>query len=84
MFPNWKQKGAQMEPKKVGENIKKLMESHNMEPKELAKKIGISEKSLIKKLNGEIEFYVNEVVSINNIFNLDANTCLKIFFGDEK
>ena len=73
-----------MEPKKVGKNIKKLMESYNMEPKELAKKIGISEKTLIKKLNGEIEFYVNEVVSINNIFNLDANTCLKIFFGDEK
>ena len=72
-----------MEPKKVGENIKKLMESHNMETKELAKKIGISEKTLLKKLNGEIEFYVNEVVSINNIFNLDASTCLKIFFGDE-
>lgn len=71
-----------MEAKKVGINVKKLMEEKNITEKELAEKMGINIKTLSKKLSGKQEFYVSEIISITNIFELDIKKCAETFFID--
>ena len=83
MFPN-KKRGIKMEPKLVGEKVKKLIEERNVTYQEFAKKLGISVRSLQKKLSGEEEFYVSEVIEITEIFDLDIKTVSKIFFSSDK
>lgn len=73
-----------MEPKLVGEKVKKLIEERNVTYQEFAKKLGISVRSLQKKLSGEEEFYVSEVIEITEIFDLDIKTVSKIFFSSDK
>lgn len=73
-----------MEPKLVGEKVKKLIEERNVTYQEFAKKLGISVRSLQKKLSGEEEFYVSEVIEIAEIFDLDIKTVSKIFFSSDK
>ena len=41
----------------------------------------MSEEELNKKLKGEVEFYVSEVILITEIFDLDIKTVSKIFFS---
>ena len=73
-----------MEPKLVGEKVKKLIEERNVTYQEFAKKLGISVRTLQKKLSGEEEFYVSEVIEITEIFDLDIKTVSKIFFSSDK
>ena len=64
MFTNRKQKGGKMEPEIVGKRIKKLMEIKNITSQQLSKKMEIDINSLNKKLEGQEEFYLDEMKKI--------------------
>ena len=74
MFTNRKQKGGKMEPEIVGKRIKKLMEIKNITSQQLSKKMDIDINSLNKKLEGQEEFYLDEMKKIQQIFDLDIKT----------
>ena len=50
-----------MEPEIVGKRIKKLMEIKNITSQQLSKKMDIDINSLNKKLEGQEEFYLDEM-----------------------
>lgn len=50
----------------------------------IAKKLKISTRTLEDKLEGKKEFFLNEVIDIIQIFELDVNTVGNIFFKEEK
>ena len=83
MFTNRKQKGGKMEPEIVGKRIKKLMEIKNITSQQLSKKMEIDINSLNKKLEGQEEFYLDEMKKIQQIFNLDIKTVDELFFKEE-
>lgn len=70
-----------MEPEVVGKRVKKLLEKHKIEIEEFAHKMGISIETLEKKLKGEEEFYLDEMIKIKDIFQLDTKSCEKLFFN---
>lgn len=69
-----------MEPEVIGNRIKKLIEIEQIEIKELAKKLNITESELIKKLDGEEEFYISQIIEIKEIFHLNLDVFAGIFF----
>ncbi len=73
-----------MEPKIVGERIKKLIKANQMTKEEVAKKIGIKNKSFEKKLMGKEEFYIEEIVKLTEIFHLNIDECEEIFFHENQ
>lgn len=72
-----------MEPELIGKRVIKLMEKNKIETKELAHKMGIEKKTLEKKLEGKEEFYLDEMIKIKNIFQLDTRDCDELFFQKE-
>lgn len=72
-----------MEPKIVGSRIKELMKIKQIQEKDLAKELNISRLELKKKLNGEEEFFVSQIMQIKEIFNLSLNTWAKLFFEED-
>lgn len=48
----------------------------------LAKKIGISKKTLYSRMRGETPFNQIEISTISNILNLSDSQILSIFFAD--
>lgn len=72
-----------MEQKIVGIKVKNLMKKRNMTIKELAKQMGVTSKTLSRKLNGEQEFCVSEILTIIKVFNLSIEACAQIFFNPE-
>lgn len=72
-----------MDPKIIGNRIKLLIANKNMKTNQLAKELGISHSTLIKKLDGEREFCNTEIVRLTEIFNLDVNLCANIFFNPD-
>ena len=83
MFTNRKQKERKMEPEIVGKRIKKLMEIKNITSQQLSKKMDIDINSLNKKLEGQEEFYLDEMKKIQQIFDLDIKTVDELFFKEE-
>ena len=83
MFTNRKQKGGKMEQEIVGKRIKKLMEIKNITSQQLSKKMDIDINSLNKKLEGQEEFYLDEMKKIQQIFDLDIKTVDELFFKEE-
>ena len=69
-----------MKPEIVGKRILELMYKNNIKKEELATKMGIQLEKLTNKLDGEEEFYLNEIIKLKNIFNLDVRECDEIFF----
>ncbi len=69
-----------MEPEVVGKRVEKLLEKHKMKVKEFAHIMGISIQTLEKKLKGEEEFYLDEMMKIKEIFQLDTKSCDELFF----
>lgn len=67
----------------VGSRIKKLMENKNITIEQLSKKMGINEKELEKKLEGEEEFFIGEMAKIKVIFELDLKEFDELFFKDQ-
>ena len=43
--------------------------------------MGVTSKTLSRKLNGEQEFCVSEILIIIKVFNLSIESCAQIFFG---
>lgn len=74
-------KGIDMEQKIVGNRIKKLMKKKKMTIKDLSELMGVTSKTLSRKLNGEQEFCVSEILIITKIFNLSIESCAQIFFS---
>lgn len=73
-----------MEPKIVGKRIEKLITNSQMTIEEVAKKIGIKNKELHKKLEGKEEFYISEIIALTKLLNLDIEECEKIFFHKDE
>lgn len=69
-----------MEPEIVGKRVMKLIEKNQIETKEVAQKMGIGIEELKKKLQGEEEFYLDEMQKIKEIFQLNAKECHELFF----
>ncbi len=69
-----------MEPEVVGKRVKKLLEKNRIEIEEFAQKMGIGVEVLQKKLKGEEEFYLDEMIKIKVIFQLDTKSCDELFF----
>lgn len=69
-----------MEPEVVGKRVEKLLEKNRIEIEEFAQKMGIGVEVLQKKLKGEEEFYLDEMIKIKVIFQLDTKSCDELFF----
>lgn len=61
-----------MKTEVIGKKIESLMAEKKLTIKDLAKKMEISSKTLAKKLKGEQEFYINEIIKVAEIFNLNT------------
>lgn len=72
-----------MDAKIIGDRIKLLMASKNIKASKLAKEIGISYPTLVRKLNGEREFCNTEILKLTEIFDLNINLCANIFFNPD-
>lgn len=72
-----------MEPKIVGNRIKELMKRVKINEKELADNLNITLLELEKKLSGEEEFYISQIMKIKEIFNLNLDVFAKLFFGED-
>lgn len=72
-----------MNPQLIGNRVKMLMTLNNIKRKDLAEEIGISYNTLTKKINGQREFCINEILKMKEIFNLDLETFANIFFNPE-
>ena len=71
-----------MEPEIVGKRVLKLMNRNNINREELAIKMGLEVEKLNNKLEGKEEFYLDEIIKIKNIFNLNVKECDEIFFQE--
>ena len=47
----------------------------------IAKQIGISPKSLLKRINNEAEFRVTEIEGLRILLHLSTEECVQIFFA---
>lgn len=47
-----------------------------------SKKLGINTVTLYRKMNGETDFYRNEIVKIAEILHLNKKAICRIFFGN--
>ncbi|MEI3395979.1 MAG: hypothetical protein V8R82_09990 [Clostridia bacterium] len=68
-----------MEPKRIGKSTKKIDQEKKRTKEYVAKRIGITNKKLEKKLEGKEEFYISEIIELKKIFNLNIEECAKIF-----
>lgn len=69
-----------MEPKVIGNRIKELMNIEAVTEGKLAQNLKLTLLELEKKLNGEEEFYISEMMKIKEIFNLNLDIFVKLFF----
>ncbi len=69
-----------MEPKVIGNRIKELMNIEAVSKDKLAKSLNLRLVELEKKLNGEEEFYISEMMKIKEIFQLNLDIFTKLFF----
>lgn len=69
-----------MEAKIIGNRIKELMDMEGINFKKLAKSLNISLLELEKKLDGEEEFYISEMMKIKELFHLNLEIFTKLFF----
>ena len=72
--------GDKMEPNIIGERLKLLMKKQNLTIENLADLMHIKKEALHKKLEGEEEFYIEEMGKIVEIFNLSIKECDELFF----
>ncbi len=67
----------------IGERIKIFMKIKKIKRTTLAKKLGISYNTMTKKLNGQREFTLDEILKIKNILNLDKELYSNILFNEK-
>lgn len=73
-----------MEAELIGKRVMKLMKENKIEIQELADRMKIEVNQLKDKLEGKEEFYLDEMIQIKNIFQLDIKSCDELFFQEEK
>jgi len=62
--------------------LKDAMDRKNITIDDLAKKLGVSKQSLYFRLNGKVQFKINEVRLIKNYLDLEGNIFNSIFFSE--
>lgn len=72
-----------MDPKIIGNRLKKLMVRKQIKRSYLAKKMGISYNTLTKKINGQREFSAIELAKIKELLELDDKLCINVFFNPD-
>ena len=72
-----------MEAKIVGNRIKELIKFRGVKEKDLADNLKITVSELEKKLEGEEEFYVSQIMEIKEIFHLNLDVFAKLFFEED-
>lgn len=72
-----------MESKIIGNRIKELMNIEGINEKKLANSLDLTILNLEKKLNGEEEFYISEMMKIKELFNLNLDIFAKLFFEED-
>ena len=70
-----------MEPEIVGKRIMELMEKHKISIEELSVRMELNIEKLKNKLNGNEEFFLDEMIKIKEIFNLNNEKASILFFG---
>ena len=72
-----------MNPQIIGNRLKALMTIRGIKRRNLAKELGISYNTLTKKLSGQREFTLDEVLKIKEILSLDVDLCANVFFNPD-
>ena len=67
----------------VGSRIKKLMVKKKITLEQLSNKMQIDKNELVKKLEGEEEFFIGEMAKIKVIFELELKEFDELFFKEE-
>lgn len=70
-----------MDSKIIGNRIKLLMKNNKIPATRLAGEIGISYRTLVRKLNGESEFCNKDMIKLQQIFDLNLDLFANIFFN---
>ena len=85
MFLNKKlSKGERvMNPEEVGNRLKIIIKIIGIRRQDLAQKLGMSYSNLTRKLNGQSEFSIKEVLELQKVIGLDADLCSDIFFNTQ-
>lgn len=71
-----------MELTEIGIRIKALMKLKSVKRCYLAKELGISYNTLTKKLNGQREFTIVEILKMQEIFKIESSVFGNIIFND--
>lgn len=61
------------------QKINNYLNDYNLKLKDFSIRVGMSEKTLIKSLNGEREFYLSELTNIINVLSLSSDEKELIF-----
>lgn len=72
-----------MDPEIIGNRVKEIMKNRNVTIEELSEKIKIDKECLKDKLEGKEEFYLDEMIKIRKIFNLNLEESDYLFFRKE-
>lgn len=72
-----------MESKIVENRIKELLDMKEVNKNDLANSLKLTPLKLEKKLNGEEEFYISEMMKIKELFNLNLEVFEKLFFEED-
>lgn len=72
-----------MNPEEVGNRLKIIIKIIGIRRQDLAQKLGMSYSNLTRKLNGQSEFSIKEVLELQKVIGLDADLCSDIFFNTE-
>lgn len=67
----------------IGSRIKAILVVKNIKRSYLAEKLGITYNTLTKKLNGQREFGISEILCLKEVLELDVETCANLFFNEE-
>ena len=85
MFLSKKHKEGEriMSPEELGNRLKIIIKIIGIRRQDIAEKLGMSYIHLTRKLNGQKEFSIKEVLELQKILELDADVCGNIFFNPE-
>ncbi len=67
----------------IGSRIKAILVVKNIKRSYLAEQLGITYNTLTKKLNGQREFGINEILALKKILDLDVETCTNLLFNED-
>ena len=72
-----------MNPEEVGNRLKIIIKIIGIRRQDLAQKLGMSYSNLTRKLNGQTEFSIKEVLELQKVIGLDVDLCSDIFFNTQ-